>query len=388
MPELPSVTVYVEHLRRRTVDRTLQRIRIANPFVLRSYEPPIGAAHGARVQAVERLGKRIVFSLSGDLFLVIHLMVAGRLRWQDGGAAAKIPRKVGLAGFQFDSGTLVLTEAGSKRRASVHLAAGSEGLAEHERGGLEILEADAAEFREALLRENHTLKRALADPRLFSGIGNAFSDEILHRAGLSPLQLTARMTGEQVDTLHGACVAVLTEWVDLLRAESGEEFPKKVTAFHPKMGRARQVRAAVPGVRHGGAAHRVRRQREQLLPALPDWRQAARRPRPVPPAQVRLAAQRRGTGRPPQAPPLTKERPGKIDGDCSRAPARERRPPVRAGTAPVSYRSDPPGHTIVPTSTAAPRSRPGTREDLLPGPKCRPARGARVSILIVFRATE
>ena len=235
MPELPSVTVYVEHLRRRTVDRTLQRVRIANPFVLRSVDPPISAAQGQRVQAVERLGKRIVFTLSGDLYLVIHLMVAGRLRWHDDSAAAKIPRKVGLAGFQFDSGTLVLTEAGSKRRASVHLAAGREGLAEHERGGLEILETDAASFREALLRENHTLKRALADPRLFSGVGNAFSDEILHRAGLSPLQLTARMTGEQVETLRGACVAVLTEWVDLLRAESGDNFPKKVTAFHPKM---------------------------------------------------------------------------------------------------------------------------------------------------------
>ena len=235
MPELPSVTVYVEHLRRRTVDRTLQRARIANPFVLRSYDPPIGAAHGRRVQAVQRLGKRIVFTLSGDLFLVIHLMVAGRLRWQDGTEAAKIPRKLGLAGFQFDSGTLILTEAGTSRRASLHLVAGAEALAEHDRGGLEILDADAAAFRAALLRENHTLKRALADPRLFSGVGNAFSDEILHRAGLSPLQLTGRMTGEQVGRLHGACVAVLTEWVDRLRAESGDNFPKKVTAFHPEM---------------------------------------------------------------------------------------------------------------------------------------------------------
>ena len=242
MPELPSVTVYVEHLRRRTVDRTLQKVRIANPFVLRSVDPPIGAAHGRRVQAVDRLGKRIVFSLSGDLYLVIHLMVAGRLRWHDDNAdhaAAKIPRKVGLAGFQFDSGTLVLTEAGSKRRASVHLAAGAGGLAEHERGGLEVLEADAAAFREALLRENHTLKRALADPRLFSGIGNAFSDEILHRAGLSPLQLTTRMDEQQVDTLHGACVAVLTEWVQsgsiCCAPRAGTNFPKKVTAFHPKM---------------------------------------------------------------------------------------------------------------------------------------------------------
>ena len=235
MPELPSVTVYVEHLRRRTVGRTLQRVRIVGPFVLRSHDPPISAAHDKQVLAVERLGKRIVFTLSDDLFLVIHLMVAGRLRWQDDSAAAKIPRKVGLASFQFDSGTLILTEAGSKRRASLHLVAGAAALAEHDRGGLEILEADAAAFGEALLRENHTLKRALADPRLFSGVGNAFSDEILHRAGLSPLQLTQRMTEPQIDKLRHACVDVLGEWVELLRAESGEAFPKKVTAFHPRM---------------------------------------------------------------------------------------------------------------------------------------------------------
>ena len=235
MPELPSVTVYVEHLRRRTVGHTLRRMQIASPFVLRSYEPPIDAAHGRQVRAVDRLGKRIVFTLSADLFLVIHLMIAGRLRWQSGTEPAKIPRKLGLAGFQFDTGTLILTEAGSKRRASLHLVAGAGGLAEHDRGGVEILEADAAAFREALLRENHTLKRALADPRLFSGVGNAFSDEILHRAGLSPLQLTQRMDAAQIETLRDACVAVLTEWVERLRAESGEQFPKKVTAFHPHM---------------------------------------------------------------------------------------------------------------------------------------------------------
>ena len=236
MPELPSVTVYVEHLRRRTVGHTLLRVRIASPFVLRSHDPPINAAHDRQVHAVERLGKRIVFTLSDDLFLVIHLMIAGRLRWQEeSAAAAKIPRKVGLAAFQFDSGTLILTEAGSKRRASLHLVAGTAGLAAHDRGGLEILKADAAAFREALLRENHTLKRALADPRLFSGVGNAFSDEILHRAGQSPLQLTQRMTEQQIDALRPACVAVLSEWVELLRAESGAAFPKKVTAFHPRM---------------------------------------------------------------------------------------------------------------------------------------------------------
>lgn len=235
MPELPSVTVYVEHLQRRTVDRTLRSVRIASPFVLRSHEPPLSAAAGRRVRAVERLGKRIVFTLSGELFLVLHLMVAGRLRWQEGAEPAAIPRKIGLAGFRFDNGTLILTESGSKRRASLHLAAGAAGLADHRRGGLEILESDAAAFRAALLRENHTLKRALADPRLFSGVGNAFSDEILHRAGLSPLQLTRRMTGEQIGALRAAGVAVLGEWTELLRAESGAAFPKKVTAFHPRM---------------------------------------------------------------------------------------------------------------------------------------------------------
>ena len=235
MPELPSVTVYVEHLQRRTVGRTLVRVRVASPFVLRSHEPPLSAAAGRQVRAVERLGKRIAFTLSGDLFLVLHLMVAGRLRWQDGAEPAAIPRKTGLAGFQFDNGTLILTEAGSKRRASLHLVAGAAGLAEHRRGGLEILESDATAFRAALLRENHTLKRALADPRLFSGIGNAFSDEILHRAGLSPLQLTQRMTGGQIGSLRAASVAVLSEWVELLRAESGAAFPRKVTAFHPRM---------------------------------------------------------------------------------------------------------------------------------------------------------
>ena len=254
MPELPSVTVYVEHLRRRTVGRSLQRVRIASPFVLRSHDPPINAADGKQVHAVDRLGKRIVFTLSDELFLVLHLMIAGRLRWHDGSAAIKIPRKVGLAGFQFDSGTLILTEAGSKRRASLHLVAGTAGLAEHDRGGLEILEADAAAFGEALLRENHTLKRALADPRLFSGVGNAFSDEILHRAGLSPLQLTQRMTEPQIDKLRHACVDVLGEWGGTVTRGERGSVPQEGHRVPPADGRPRQVRAALSGVRHSGAA--------------------------------------------------------------------------------------------------------------------------------------
>ena len=235
MPELPSVTVYVEHLQRLTVGRTLQAVQIANPFVLRSYDPPVEAAPGREVRAVRRLGKRIVFALSDDLFLVIHLMIAGRLRWQEGSGPAAIPRKVGLAAFRFDAGTLILTEAGSKRRASLYLAAGAAGLAEHDRGGLEILQADAEAFRAALQRENHTLKRALTDPRLFSGVGNAFSDEMLHRARLSPLQLSQRLSEPEGEALHAAAVAVLTEWVERLRQESHDHFPKKVSAFHPAM---------------------------------------------------------------------------------------------------------------------------------------------------------
>ncbi|HUF35704.1 MAG TPA: DNA-formamidopyrimidine glycosylase family protein [Gemmatimonadales bacterium] len=241
MPELPDVVVYLECLAPRIQRRTLEQVRIVNPFVLRSYDPPIGAAEGRVVVGLRRLGKRLVLELDGGLYLVIHLMVAGRLRWRAPGG--KPPGRPALAALEFETGRLVLTEAGSTRRASLHLVEGSGGLAAFDRGGLEVLEADTAAFDARLRSERHTLKRALTDPRLFSGIGNAYSDEILHRARLSPFLLTDRLDAEAVARLHEAARAVLTEWVHRLRAETGNDFPEKVTAFREGMavhGRFRQ----------------------------------------------------------------------------------------------------------------------------------------------------
>lgn len=241
MPELPDVTVYVERLRARCVGRPLERVRLASPFLLRSVEPPLAACHGRAVRSVERLGKRIVLGLEGDLHLVLHLMIAGRLRWRDAGAS--IPGKVGLAAFDFPHGTVVLTEAASKKRASLHVVAGAVGLAAHDPGGLEVLEADREAFAAALRRENRTLKRALTDPRLFSGIGNAYSDEILFAARLSPARLTHRLESDEIDRLYAATREVLVRWTDALRAEVGDGFPEKVTAFREGMavhGRYRQ----------------------------------------------------------------------------------------------------------------------------------------------------
>ena len=202
MPELPDITVYLDALSTRVLGRTLERVEIVSPFVLRSVEPPLVACHGSRVAGLRRLGKRIVVALEGDLYLVIHLMIAGRLQWRAG--AAKLARRSTLAAFVFDSGTLVLTEAGTTRRASLHLVRSEEALRAFDRGGLEVLETDEAAFAARLRSENHTVKRALADPRLFSGIGNAYSDEILHRARLSPMLLTTRMSDEQMARLHAA----------------------------------------------------------------------------------------------------------------------------------------------------------------------------------------
>ena len=241
MPELPDITVYLDALSKRVLGRTLERVDIVSPFVLRSVEPPLASCHGTRVTGLRRLGKRIVLALGGDLFLIIHLMIAGRLQWRTG--AAKLGRRSTLAAFVFDSGTLVLTEEGTTRRASLHLVRGAEALEPFDRGGLEVLEAGAADFEARLRSENHTVKRALADPRLFSGIGNAYSDEILHRAGLSPMLLTGRMTGEQAARLHAATQEVLQEWIARLRAEVGDGWPDKVTAFREGMavhGRFRQ----------------------------------------------------------------------------------------------------------------------------------------------------
>ncbi len=233
--------MYLEALERRILGRPLERVRLASPFVLRTVDPPVTALAGRRVLGLRRMGKRLVWDLEDDLFLVIHLMIAGRLRWAATGA--KVPGKVGLVAFDFDGGTLLLTEAGSKRRASLHIVAGHSALAAFERGGLEPLEAEEGEFVQRLRLENHTLKRALTDPRLFSGIGNAYSDEILHRARLSPLRLTSRLSEEEGARLYAATQKVLTEWTERLRQETGDDFPQKVTAFRSGMavhGRFRQ----------------------------------------------------------------------------------------------------------------------------------------------------
>ena len=233
MPELPDITVYIEALEARLVGQTLERIRIAKPFLLRSVDPPISAANGRKVVGIRRMGKRIVLELEDDLFLVIHLMIAGRLRWQPSGA--KVPGKLGMAAFDFPNGTLILTEAGSKRRASLWLVRGEASLEQFERGGLEVLDATLADFKDRLTVENHTLKRSLTDPRLFSGIGNAYSDEILHRARLSPVKHTRRLTDDEVATLFEATKTVLVEWTQRLRDESASDFPAKVTAFREEM---------------------------------------------------------------------------------------------------------------------------------------------------------
>jgi formamidopyrimidine-DNA glycosylase len=233
MPELPDITVYIEALASRVTGQPLEQTRIAKPFLLRSVDPPMSAARGRRVTGVGRMGKRIVLKLEDELFLVIHLMIAGRLRWVPAGA--KVPGKVGLAAFDFPNGTLILTEAGSKRRASLWLVRGEKALEQFERGGLEVLECNLAQFTERLVQENHTLKRSLTDPRLFSGIGNAYSDELLHRARLSPIKHTRRLSDDEIQRLFDATRATLIEWTERLRRESKGDFPAKVTAFRDDM---------------------------------------------------------------------------------------------------------------------------------------------------------
>lgn len=235
MPELPDVNVYVERAAALLGDQPLRAARVLHPFVLRTALPPLADAVGRRVEGVERLGKRVVLGFDGGLFVVVHLMIAGRLRWLLPGA--KLPGRIALAAFEFDAGTLVLTEAGSTRRASIHVVAGREALRALDPGGLDPLALDAGAFAARLAAGNHTLKRALTDPRIFSGIGNAYSDEILHRARLSPLALTRSLPPEAVAALHAALRAVLTEWTDRLRAEAAQAggWPERVTAFHPQM---------------------------------------------------------------------------------------------------------------------------------------------------------
>jgi formamidopyrimidine-DNA glycosylase len=233
MPELPDIVAYIAALEPRVVNRALLRARLASPFLLRSVEPSIREVEGRKVLGVSRLGKRIVFALEGDLFLVLHLMIAGRLHWK--AAGVRLAGRNALAAFDFEGGTLVLTEASRKKRASLHLVKGEEALAAHDRGGIEALEASPEEFREALLRESHTVKRALTDPRLFSGIGNAYSDEILHRARLSPVRLTRRLTEEELDRLYRATRGTLELWSDRFLGEAEKAFPEKVTAFREGM---------------------------------------------------------------------------------------------------------------------------------------------------------
>ena len=234
MPELPDITVYLEQLERRIVGEPLEKLVIAKPFVLRTFDPPVSEIVGTSVRGVRRMGKRIVLEMDGERFIVIHLMIAGRLKWRAVGG--KLPPKGSiLAAFHFPTGVLVLTEAGTARRASMHLVRGEAGLRDFDRGGLEVLSATLEDFSRRLTSENHTLKRALADPRLFSGIGNAYSDEILHRARLSPVMLTRRIREEEISRLYEATRATLVEWTARLRAEAGENFPEKVTAFHDEM---------------------------------------------------------------------------------------------------------------------------------------------------------
>jgi formamidopyrimidine-DNA glycosylase len=233
MPELPDVTVYIEALAKRITGQPLEAVRIVSPSLLKTARPPIRAAEGRKALRLRRLGKRIAIGLEGDLWLVLHLMIAGRLHWREQGA--KLARKVAHAGFDFPHGTLVLTEFGPRKRASLHVVEGEAGLAAHDPGGLEVLQADLAAFRSALLAENHTLKRVLTDPHRFSGIGNAYSDEILHAARLSPLAMSRTLTPEEVERLHRATLTTLAAWIDRLRAEMGEGFPEKVTAFRPEM---------------------------------------------------------------------------------------------------------------------------------------------------------
>jgi formamidopyrimidine-DNA glycosylase len=254
MPELPDIVLYLEQLAPRVLNQILERVLIRSPFVVRSVDPPITAAAGKRVLGLRRMGKRIVFELEGGLFLVVHLMIAGRFRWKLPGT--KPVGKLGLAAFEFPSGVLLLTEAGTKRRASINLVAGEENLAQFDRGGLEVLQSDELSFAARLRSESHTLKRALTDPRLFSGIGNAYSDEILHRARLSPLARTGKLSDAEVRRLYQATRDTLEEWIVRLRQQEQGRFPEKVTAF--REGMAVHGRYRLPCPECGTPVQRIR----------------------------------------------------------------------------------------------------------------------------------
>jgi formamidopyrimidine-DNA glycosylase len=254
MPELPDIVVYIEALEKRILCRTLERAQIASPFLLRTIDPPLTAVTGQKVRELRRVGKRIAIGFENDVWLVLHLMIAGRLHWVT--KAVKPDGRRTLAAFEFDSGTLTLTEAGSQKRASLHVVAGEAGIFALDPGGIDVLSATPEEFAARLTAANHTLKRALTDPRLFSGIGNAYSDEILHRAELSPILLTQKMTPEQIKHLFHATRATLVEWTDRLRAESGVKFPENVTAFREEM--AVHGRYGMPCPRCAAKVQRIR----------------------------------------------------------------------------------------------------------------------------------
>jgi len=254
VPELPDIVVYIEALEKRILGQPLEHVRLSSPFLLRSVDPPLSRVDGKTVRELRRIGKRIAIGLDDDLWLVLHLMIAGRLHWRPRGAKVSRPR--GLAAFDFPNGSLVLTEAGTKKRASLHVVSGEAGLSALDPGGLEVLEADLEEFTKVLTSSNHTLKRALTDPRSFSGIGNAYSDEILFEAQLSPVALTQKLRPEQIARLFDAIRRSLTQWADKLRAETGDEFPEKVTAF--REGMAVHGRYHEPCPRCGAKIQRIR----------------------------------------------------------------------------------------------------------------------------------
>ena len=233
MPEYPDLELYLSALTPRVVGQPLERVRLGSPFVLRSVEPPLSGTFGRKIVGLRRLGKRLIFELEGELFIVIHLMIAGRLQWK--AAGAKLPGRAGLAAFDFPNGTLLLTEVSTKKRASIHVASGEAALRSFDRGGLDPMKAHVDDFATRARLENHTLKRTLTDPRLFAGIGNAYSDEILHRARLSPVKQTKTITGEELGRLYDATRSVLAEWLARLRTEAGDDWPEKVTAFRPEM---------------------------------------------------------------------------------------------------------------------------------------------------------
>jgi formamidopyrimidine-DNA glycosylase len=254
VPEYPDVTVYIERLEAMLGGRALEGVRVASPFVLRTVDPPLGELHGRVVDGFERIGKRIVWRFEGSLFLVIHLMIAGRLHWRRPQAA--LTKRNGLAAFDFETGTLIFSEASRKRRASMHVVRGRDALGDFDRGGLELMGASTSEFAEAMRAENHTLKRALTDPRILSGIGNAYSDEILHRARMSPFKQTRSMSDDDLAALHRAAIDVLEEWTARLREGIGDGFPEKVTAFRPEMAVHGRYREPCPVC--GKAVQRIR----------------------------------------------------------------------------------------------------------------------------------